>query len=252
MGTGSFGGGSGSLGGGGGGVSGGGGSGSLLRAIESLRELTRRLTADADQGRLTRELYTLLRERSRVSFIKGLLSDPFTNALLLDLLAIKERLDAGASWEQIATAYGVPTGAGTMTRLCDGRIEQALLARNYAVDERHINCAGAAFRTFLQGAVGGDLVLLSRGNSTAIDAAIDRTAFRNSIGGYLGALIAQAIKTDCVHELPGAWRSVETASSSIANASYDRFEKAFVAKQKARPQDALAILAEHYFPLMVG
>lgn len=253
MGTGSFGGGSGSLGGGGGGAGGGGGGrGSLLRAIESLRDITRKLAADGDQPRLTRELYTLLRDRGRANFIKDLLGDSFTNALLQDLLAVKEQLDAGRTWGQIAKAYGVSDKAGTLVNFCDARIEQALAERNHAVDERYINCAGAALRVFMQRSVGGNLVLATTGTAAAVQAAIVRDMFRNTIGNYLGALIAQAIKTDCVHELRAAWPSVETACNSIAVACYDRFERAYVGKGKAAPRDALAVLSEHYSPLMVG
>jgi hypothetical protein len=251
MGTGSFGGGSGSLGGGGSGSSGGGGSGSLLRAIASLRDLTRRLNQDGNQSRLTREIIDLLRDRSRASFVKDLLADEFTVRLLQDLLTIKARLDAGDGWQRVARHFGVIAGPGTVIRLCDWCIDQAVTQLSF-VDERYINCAGSAFRGILQNALGGDLALIAGGDSAAVDRSLDRAPFGNPARHFLGLLLGQVIRNDSVHDLRGSWASVQTACHSVADAAYARFEQAFVAKQKADPSQMLQVLSEHYFPLIVG
>ena len=249
MGTGSLGGGSGSAGGGGSG-SGVGARGSLLRAIEGLREISRRLTSDSDQPRLTQVIHELLRERGRSAFIRDMLTDGFAASLLADLLEIGAKLDEGASWEDIARAFSVDPGAGCMQAVCDARIDMVLQARDYTVDDRYVELASAAFRDFLVSAIGGDRVVATRGNAAAIDAAMKRDKFHNTIDRYLGALIFQALGAESYRDLGAAASAVRQAADTVAIGIYDRFDMKFLATGKAERKDVLHVLADNYFKLV--
>ncbi|MGO7837207.1 hypothetical protein [Rhizobium johnstonii] len=267
MGTGSFGGGSGSVGGGGsgsgsrghGGSSDGAGNGggtgakgSLLRAIEGLREITRRLTADPDQARLTRVINELLRDRGRATFFSDMLTDGFAGALLNDLLAIGARLRAGEGWVQVTQSFGIDAGVGSMQALCDACIDRALQARAYQVDDRYIESASAAFREFMVASVGGDRILVTRGDAAQVDAAIDRNVFGNSIGGFLGDLIGQVLQAESYVDLGAATAAVRQASDTLAIAIFDRFDAKFVQRGKAERRDALRVIGENYFALVTA
>lgn len=250
MGTGSFGGGSGSIGGGGSGSAGSGGS--LLRAIEHLRNISARLKLDGDQARLTKEINDLLRDRGRTSSIKTLLSDGFADRLLGDLLEIGRRLNDGESWSDVATHFQVTTGAGSLQALCDARIEAALRAYDYDLDERSIERGSSAFRQFLATAVNGDLVLAQHGDAAGIEANVNRAYFNNTIGAFLGDLLAKVIVSDSVMPLGAATAAVETAADTIAIAIYDRFDQRFISKGKAQPRDAFRTIADNYAALAMG
>jgi hypothetical protein len=250
MGTASFGGGSGSIGGGGSGAKG--SSGSLKAAIEHLRDISRRLMSDGNQARLTREINELLQDRGRASSIKTLLGDGFADALLGDLLDVKTRLDANESWADIANAYGITTGVRSMEAFCDNRIDAAQQANEYAFDDRSVERGSAAFRQFMATAVGGDLEIADRGDAAAIDAKLDRPYFNNTIGHFLGDLLAKTIAADSVFRLGAAAGAVETAADTVAVVIYDRFDTKFVQKQKAEPRDVLKTLADHYASLVMG
>ncbi|HEY0414134.1 MAG TPA: hypothetical protein VGD66_13435 [Allosphingosinicella sp.] len=250
MGTASFGGGSGSIGGGGSGS--GGAGGSLLRAIENLREISRRLMADGDQARLTREVNVLLRHRGRASSVKTLLSDGFADALFGDLLDVKRRLDENERWADIAAAYGVTTGARSLEAFCDNRIDAAQRAHDYALDDRSVERGSAAFRHFMASAIGGDLNVADQGDAAAIDASLNRAYFNNTAGYFLGDLLAKVVAADSVLPLGAATPAVEMATHTVAIAIYDRFDRKFVRKEKAVPRDVLKILAENYADLVTG
>jgi hypothetical protein len=222
-----------------------------LDAIMSLREIARRLTADTDQPRLTREINELLRDRGRAGFVKGLFADGFVNALLGDLLEIGRRLRGQESWSDVAQSFGVSAGPGSMAALCDARIERALVARGYDVDDRYVERGSAAFREFLAASVGGDLITATQGDAEEIDVAIRRDMFANTVGGFLGDLITQTVGSESYLDLGAAAPAVERAADTVAIAIYDRFAEQFVKTGKAEPREALRIISDNY-PMLVA
>ena len=267
MGTGGFGGGSGSLGGGSAGSSGSGRSrggvnsgssgsgGSLLRAITHLRDIARMLTADGDQARLTREINALLRERGRASFMAGLLADPFATTLLDRLLQLSGRIQT-ESWSDILDSAGVAKGPGSITAYSDMVIEEALREHGDAVDERHIDRAGLALRSFLAASLAGDdLVVAEQGDAAAVDAAIDPTRFANEGAirrGFLGQVIAKSVAGESYIDLGASAPSVERATDTIAAAIQQRFDEKFVRKGKADVADFLRTIGANYTKLVTG
>ncbi|CAO3405510.1 hypothetical protein [Azospirillum palustre] len=180
------------------------------------------------------------------------MSDGFADALLGDLLEVKRRLDDNQSWSDIANAFGVTTGTRSMEAFCDARIDAALRAQNYDFDDRSVERGSAAFRQFLATAVGGNLQVANMGDAAAIDVAMNRQYFNNTIGYFLGDLLAKAIAADSVFRLGVATPSVETAADTVAVAIYDRFKSRFVEKGKAEPRDVLKTLAANYASLVMG
>ncbi|ARP67204.1 MULTISPECIES: hypothetical protein [Mesorhizobium] len=253
MGTGGFGGGSGSLGGGGAGSAGSGGS--LLRAITYLRDIARMLTADGDQARLTREINALLRERGRAGFMAGLFQDPFATTLLDRLIELSRAMQ-GQRWSGILDQSGVAKGSGSITAYCDVAIDQALREHGDAVDERHIDRVGLAFRSFLATALAGDnLAVAERGDAAAVEVAFDRTRFAdpNDIRrGFLGQIIAKSIVGESCIDLGASELSVERAANTIAAAIQQRFEEKFVRTRKAASGDLLATIGANYSKLVIG
>ncbi|WP_422384566.1 hypothetical protein [Roseibium album] len=247
MGTGSFGGGSGSFGGGSGG---GGGKGSLLRAVQSLQAITRSLINNPDQTKLTREINTLLRDRGRAATFRDLLADGFASELLKDLLAIGERLRAGDNWADIAATYDVDAGPRSMEALADLCIDRALAARGYEVDERYIEQASAAFRTFLASSVGGDFEVAVHGDSAEIDLALVPDVFAHTIDRFLGDLIGRTVEADSYLDLGSSASHVQQAADTLATAIYDRFYEKFVIMGKAERHDVLRVLANNYYNLV--
>jgi hypothetical protein len=247
MGTGNFGGGSGSAGGGG---SGKGASGSLLAAIASLRGISDLLTRDKDQPRLTRAITELLRDRGRSGYFKDLLSDGFAETLMHDAIAVSRSLREGSGWADVMRSYNVEPGAGSLQAFCDARIEHALAARGYDVDDRYVEHASSAFREFMATGVGGDRVIVTRGDAAAIDAKLDRASFEKPISSYLGDLVSRVVGAESFKDLAAAATSVQQASDTLAIAMYDRFSSKYVETGKAQPDSAFRYLADDYSKLV--
>jgi len=256
MGTGGFGGGSGSLGGGGAGSSRwSGAGGSLLRAITHLREISRMLTADGDQARLTREINELLRDRGRAGFMAGLLGDPFATALLDRFLRLRDRVQT-ETWSSVLESAGIATGPGSITAYCDVVIEEALRSQGYSVDERHVDRAGLALRSLLATSLAGDdLLVAEQGDAAAVDAAIDRTRFGSEDAircGFLGRLIAKSVAGESYIDPGASTSSIERAADTIATAIQQRFDEKFVRNGKAAPADFLQTIGANYAKLVTG
>jgi hypothetical protein len=213
------------------------------------------LTADGDQARLTREINALLRERGRASFMAGLFADPFTTTLLDRLLQLSSRIQT-ESWSDILDSAGVAKGPGSITAYCDTVVEEALRGRGDSVDERHIDRAGLALRSFLATSLAGDdLAVAEQGDAAAVDAVMDRTRFANEEAirrGFLGQVIAKSVAGESYIDLGASAPSVERAADTIAAAIQQRFDENFVLKGKADAADFLRTIGANYAKLLTG
>ncbi|WP_287308742.1 hypothetical protein, partial [Mesorhizobium sp.] len=174
------------------------------------------------------------------------------NDVLADLLAIGGKVRDGVSWEQIAAEFNVTAGAGSAAQLADAIIDRNLEAHAFSVDERYVDRCTLAVRALIKGSLNDDLAVFTRGDSAQIDAAIERRHFENTIGGFLGGLIAACVSADTVHDMGTILPSVTTAAGSVANAAYDRFATRVVNEGKATPEQALSVMADRYRELVLG
>jgi hypothetical protein len=254
MGTGSFGGGSGSLGGGGSGSGGwaqakegkgtGHARGSLENAVRGLLDLTKRLRRDPSQAVLTAEMYRALQDRGRRHYIRGLLAHDFPTYVVRDLLTIASRVLEGSSWHRIIAGYEVSEGAGTLQQLTDRLVDGAFAAHSYDVDERYVDCVSNAVKFLMLGAVGGDHKIFSLGDSKAVDKALDREQFKNTIGRYLGGLLISVISAESVHDLGAAKASVAAAAVAVASSMYDKFKARYLDPGKAKQEEILRVIGD--------
>jgi hypothetical protein len=134
-------------------------------------------------------------------------------------------------------------------------VEDALRQHSDAVDERHIDRAGLAFRSFLAAALAGDdLAVAERGDAAAVDAALDRTLFADVEAirrGFLGQVIAKTIAGESYLDLDVSVSSVEHAADTIAAGIKQRFDDKFLGKGKAKAEDFLQTVAANYAKLVM-
>ena len=250
MGTGSFGGGSGSFGGGSGGATTGegpsDGTKSLVGAIKSLLSLSNAIRDDPSQAVLTKRILDHLRNRATSAHIRDLLSDSFVNDVMGDLLKVGRLIETKATWSEIAQSLDVDTGAGVLTNIADKIIDTNLATHGFDVDERYFDRASDTVRGFLRSAVGGDVSKFMSIDSAKADQIVDRSAFKNIIGFYLGGLISETVIADSVRELGSARNSVHMASQSLSANIYDKFKDRYVKKGVAQPSQALITIAANF------
>jgi hypothetical protein len=255
MGTGSFGGGSGSLGGGSGsGGRGGSGnrgaSGSLQRAVKGLLDLTKRLRQDPDQTRLTQEVLQLLKDRGRRTHIQALLSDPFTNGVLSDLVGIERKVEGNTPWVDIARSFDLPGDRATMRQIADAVLDRNYKAQHFSTDERYVDAVSRVISELLLESVGQNHRIFSTGSVQAIERSLNRAYFANTSAHFIGKLIAFTIKADTVHDLGASNASISRAAESVADAIYGRFARKFLDVGKAKREDVLRIISENFNDLV--
>ena len=252
MGTGSFGGGSGSLGGGSGSLAsgsrggGGGASGSLLRTIQSLLRMTELAHRNPGQGQMTRFVIDALRDRARAGYVKTLMADGFTNGVFRDLFVLGRLLRDNKGWDTVEAEFRVAGGPGCLFQLGDAIIDRNLLARDYDVDERHIDRVSSALSQFMLTLVGGDAKIQTRGTSAEVRVAMNEEIFKSTCGYFLADLITKCVAEDLLRRSDVASSAIASASEAVANGWYDRFEEKFIRSGKAEHKDMLQTIADNY------